>query len=54
MTLVKRFWRALRGGAAYEQLEQKGQWATWQLPDGDEPQGTQPDVTARPLDEGRD
>ena len=33
MNLLKRLWVSLRGGAAYEELEQTGKWATWQLPD---------------------
>jgi len=45
--LLKRLWLSLRGGTVYEELEQKGHWATWQVPDEAERQDCQ-------LDEHRD
>jgi len=53
MKLLQRLWLSLRGGTAYKQLEEKGQWATWQRPaesySGDEAESDVPR-----LDEHRD
>jgi hypothetical protein len=54
MNLLKRLWVSLRGGAAYEELEQTGKWATWQQPDEGERHDARTEGNARLLDEHRD
>jgi hypothetical protein len=54
VSLLKRLWLSLRGGTAYKQLEQQGQWATWQLPNESERRETQPADEVSRLDQHRD
>jgi hypothetical protein len=54
MNLLKRLWVSLRGGAAYEEFEQDGKWATWQLPDGGERQDPEDEGNVRRLDKHGD
>jgi hypothetical protein len=54
MNLLKRLWVSLRGGAAYEELEHMGTWATWQLPVEGERQDAEPEGNVRRLDKHRD
>jgi hypothetical protein len=54
VNLLKRLWLSLRGGTAYKQLEQRGQWATWQLPSEGERQEAQPQREVERLDDHRD
>ena len=53
MKLLQRLWLSLRGGTAYKHLEEKGQWATWQLPAESEHKD-QAEDNVRRLDEHRD
>jgi hypothetical protein len=53
MKLLQRLWLSLREGTAYKQLEEKGQWATWQRPAGSD-RGDQAEDSVRRPEEPRD